>query len=156
METLDEQKLEQLIVRYEQASFLVNRRINAMLRELMPEELTVDQLSVMRYLCTRGSCTSSELAEIFCVGKSSITAIINRLFDKQLIQRIPDHKDRRVVYLSLTEQGQQVSEEMKRKVHQLLTRYITQFDTQEGEVFVTTFEKLAQVLQEAAPSSGEA
>ncbi|TMV52855.1 MarR family transcriptional regulator [Paenibacillus mesophilus] len=146
---MNEELLKQIITRYENASFIVNRRLNALLRDLVPGELTLDQVFVLRYMCTHNPCTSSELADTFCVGKSSITAIISRLFDKSLIRRIPDEKDRRVTYLALTEEGMRVTGEMERKIHQLLTRYIARFDEQEGEAFIATFEKLARVLLEA-------
>ncbi|WP_337100844.1 MarR family winged helix-turn-helix transcriptional regulator [Paenibacillus sp. YIM B09110] len=136
----------EIIHRYEAAHFLVNRRLNALIRELMPEELTIDQFSTLRYLHSQGRSTSSELADIFCVGKSSITAIINRLFYKNLIYRLPDEKDRRVTYLALTEEGEQLFDEMDVKMYELLLKYISPFDEQEAITFIQTFEKLAHEL----------
>lgn len=138
--------LKQIIDRYEAANFAVNRRLNGMIRELMPDGLTVDQFSTLRYLRSREMCTSSELADIFCVGKSSITAIITRLSDKNLIMRLPDEKDRRVIYLALTEEGIKICDGMEDKVHQLLSKYISHFEEQEALTFIETFEKLAKEL----------
>jgi len=143
---VDRASLKQLIDRYEAANFLVNRRLNSMIRELMPDGLTVDQFSTLRYLRFREMSTSSELADIFCVGKSSITAIITRLFDKNLIQRLPDEKDRRVIYLALTEEGKQVCDLMEDKIQVLLAKYINRFDEQEANCFIETFEKLAKEM----------
>ncbi|MDQ0061880.1 MarR family winged helix-turn-helix transcriptional regulator [Paenibacillus harenae] len=143
---MDHNLLQNIIHRYEAANFLVNRRLNAMIRELMPEELTIDQFATLRYLHSQGRSTSSELADIFCVGKSSITAIINRLFDKKLIYRLPDEKDRRVTYLALTGEGKQLYDEMDAKVYELLVKYISPFDEQEAMTFIETFEKLAREL----------
>lgn len=67
---MDRASLKQLIDRYEAANFLVNRRLNAMIRELMPDDLTVDQFATLRYLHSKEMSTSSELADIFCVGKA--------------------------------------------------------------------------------------
>jgi DNA-binding MarR family transcriptional regulator len=144
--SVDRALLKQMIDRYEAANFLVNRRLNAMIRELMPDDLTVDQFSTLRYLRSREKCTSSELADIFCVGKSSITAIITRLFDKNLIERMPDEKDRRVIYLALTEEGQQICDRMEEKIHVLLAKYINRFEEQEALFFIETFERLAGEL----------
>lgn len=143
---MDHKLLQDIICRYEAANFLVNRRLNAMIRELMPEELTIDQFSTLRYLHSQGRSTSSELADVFCVGKSSITAIINRLFDKNLIYRLPDDKDRRVTYLALTEAGKQIFAEMDDKIYELLVKYISPFGEQEAITFIETFEKLAEEL----------
>ncbi|CAM4357624.1 DNA-binding MarR family transcriptional regulator [Paenibacillus endophyticus] len=143
---MDRALLKNIIDRYEAANFLVNRRLNAMIRELMPEDLTVDQFSTLRYLRSHDRSTSSELADIFCVGKSSITAIINRLFDKNLIQRLTDEKDRRVIYLTLTEEGNQVCDRMADKIDVLLARYIERFEEQEALGFIETFERLAKEM----------
>ncbi|OBZ10092.1 MULTISPECIES: MarR family winged helix-turn-helix transcriptional regulator [Bacillales] len=145
----DRALLKQIIDRYEAANFVVNRRLNAMFRELMPHDLTVDQFTVMRYLRTRDKSTSSELADIFCVGKSSITAIINRLFGKNLITRLPDEKDRRVIYLALTEEGNRLCDGMEDKIQVLLAKYIKHFDEQEALDFITTFEKLAKEMMQS-------
>ncbi|MBP1996574.1 MarR family winged helix-turn-helix transcriptional regulator [Paenibacillus eucommiae] len=138
--------LKDIISRYEAASFAVDRKLNAIIKDRMPEELTVDQFSTIRYIRKRGKCTSSELSDSFCVGKSSITAIITRLFDKELLERMPDEKDRRVTYLSLTVKGAQLADEMEEKIQVLLASYIKHFDEQEAIQFIETYEKLASVL----------
>ncbi|EGL15801.1 MULTISPECIES: MarR family transcriptional regulator [Paenibacillus] len=143
---MDETLLSQIIDRYESTIFTVNRRLNAMIKDRMPEELTQEQYATLRYLQSRGQCTSSELAEIFCVGKSSITAIITRLADKELIVRMPDDKDRRVTYLALTDKGTAAVNEMRLRIQELLAGVIKHFDGQEAITFIETFEKLADVL----------
>lgn len=150
---MDETALKQIVDRYERASFTVNRRLNVLMRDMMPEDLTIDQFSILRYMCSSGKCTSSELSDTFCVGKSSITAIISRLFDKGLIRRIPDDKDRRVTYLELTDEGLRVTGEMEQKIFMLLTRYMGRFEPKEAETFIATFEKLASVLNEERGSA---
>ncbi|MCI3927166.1 MarR family transcriptional regulator [Paenibacillus sp. TRM 82003] len=140
--------LPDMIRRYEDAMFVVNRRINAAVRGLISEELTLDQYAVIRYLGKRDRCTSSELADTFCVGKSSITALTTRLFDKRLIERHPDEHDRRVTYLDLTPEGRRVGDEMKERIQDLLSGYLGHFQEKEAVAFIETFEKLAKVLVE--------
>ena len=138
--------LKQLINRYEAAHFTVYRRLGALIKEQMDGSMTIDQYSVIKYIRERGRCTSSELAEMFCVGKSSITAIISRLFDKRLIQRKADEKDRRVTYLSLTSEGEQLAETLEGKIQRMLSSIMNHFHEQEARAFIETYEKLARVL----------
>ncbi|QAY68560.1 MarR family transcriptional regulator [Paenibacillus protaetiae] len=144
---MDKQLLHELIDRYANALFKVNRRINAMTKELLPEGLTVDQFSTLGYLRDRHNVTSSELADIFCVGKSSITAIVNRLVDKELIRRIPDDKDRRFIYLKLSEKGQAVFDEMNGKLVEIMAVIIGHIDRQEALGFIETFEMLGRLME---------
>jgi DNA-binding MarR family transcriptional regulator len=143
---VDNRLCKQAIERYKKAMFTVQRRVNALIRELMPADLTVDQYYVIDYIRSHGKCTSSELAEVFCVGKSSITAIMTRLFDKQLVLRVPDEKDRRVITLLLTEEGERLANELGAKVEEMLSGYMNLFGEEETERFLATFEKLAQVI----------
>ncbi|RIX51233.1 MarR family transcriptional regulator [Paenibacillus nanensis] len=142
----DDKQLKEWIHRYEMAGFIVERRMHAMVRDLMPEELTVDQFRALRYLRHNEQSTASDVAEIFCVGKSSITAIMTRLSDKGLIQRIPDEKDRRVTYLVLTKEGMRLCDQMEDRVQSVLAGIIDQFDEKEAVAFIETFEKLAKVV----------
>jgi len=146
--------LKQLICRYEMAMFTVNRRVNAMIRDMMPDNLTSDQFATLRYIRQRGKCTSTELADIFCVGKSSITAIITRLFDKELIVRQPDDRDRRVIYVMLTAEGERYADEMGKQIEKLMSRYLHQFREAEALQFMETFEKLAKLLVESEGEKG--
>ncbi|MHA7967059.1 MarR family transcriptional regulator [Paenibacillus sp. CAU 1782] len=132
--------------RYEMANFVVERKMGSMLRELMPEELTVDQFKMLRYLRHTGSCTSTELAEIFCVAKSSITAIVSKLSDKGLIERLPERSDRRVINLELTEEGARICQLMEEQVQRVLLEIINNFALEEATVFIETYEKLANEL----------
>ena len=140
------QQLKEWIRRYEIADFIVERRLHAKVRDLMPEELTVDQFKTLRFLRYNEKSTASELAEFFCVGKSSITAIITRLTDKGLINRLPEEKDRRVINLVLTEEGMRICDLMEDQVQNVLAGVIDQFDEKEAIAFIKTFEKLAEAV----------
>ena len=153
---LDGPKLNGLIERYKAAMFTVNKRMTALLREEMPGDLTLDQFSVIQYVGTRDHCTSTELADVFCVGKSSITAIVSRLVDKKLIERSPDDKDRRVTYLRLTDEGRRIVAELDGRIGALLGAYVSAFDEAEANQFIETYEKLARVImQGGGEASGE-
>lgn len=141
--------LEGMIDRYILATFTLNRHFGSLLRESMGEMLTIDQYNVIRYIYDQGKSTSSELAENFCVGKSSITAIVTRLAAKGLIRRIPDDKDRRVVYLTVTEEGERLSKQIKLETERLLSQHLQHFSQEEAIVFIETLEKLARVVKQS-------
>jgi len=139
--------LKSLIHRYEVANFVVERGLHVKVKDLMPEELTVDQFKTLRFLRHNANSTASELAQFFCVGKSSITAIITRLSDKGLLDRVPDDDDRRVIHLKLTEEGERISSLLEERVQNVLSDLIEHFDEKEAIAFIETFEKLAKVVK---------
>ncbi len=135
------------------AYFTVTKRMNGEIREVLQDDLTMEQYQIMAYIVTRGNVTSTELSESFDVGKSSITAIITRLADRGILERTRDEGDRRVVYLSLTEQGIDNYKKAQTKIMETLSTYLVHFDNDEVEGFIGAFEKLANLL---GKGSGEA
>jgi Transcriptional regulators len=136
------------IRRYEQANFIVEKKMQALIREMLDEDLTPEQLSTLRYIHRNGSCTPTGLAEAFCVGKSAVTAIINRLVERRYISRTVDAADRRVITLTLTEEGVAVQERFEQKIHEMLASFLGRFEAEEVESFLSTYEKLAAIVME--------
>lgn len=145
---MNRKKINELIKRYLDVSFVVTKRAEELVKCEMDPDITNDQHYILRYISQKEKCTSSELAEIFCVNKSAITAMTNRLVEKGLIRRIRGRHDRRVVYLALTEKGSRLFKETEEKIHQLVESFITKFSEAEIESFIKTYEKLANILLE--------
>jgi DNA-binding MarR family transcriptional regulator len=140
--------IQNLVDRYIDVSFSVTKTADSLVKKQIGSDLTSDQHYMLRHINQVGSCTSSELAEVFDVKKSAITAIINRLFEKGLIKRTRDENDRRVVYLTLTDKGNKLYEKTEERIHKLVESFITQFDQAEITQFIETYEKLNHVLIE--------
>ncbi|MCM3748402.1 MarR family transcriptional regulator [Paenibacillus pasadenensis] len=145
---MEEAKLKEIIERYEIASFFVTRRFNALVQDKLTGDMTREQFSIVRYLNLHTQSTSSELAEAFCVNKSSITSIINKLVDKGMIFRKPDQQDRRVIHLSLTEEGSRLAEQYGAIMSETLGGYIGHFSEDDAVQFIETFELLANRLKD--------
>lgn len=138
--------IKELINKYIELSFSVQRKAECLVKEQIGSDLTNDQHYTLRYISNVGSCTSSQLAEQFNVQKSAITAIITRLFEKGLIQRTRDENDRRVVYLTLTDKGNELFLQTEERIYKLVESFITQFEQEEITQFMKTYEKLNQIL----------
>ncbi|MFJ5712971.1 MarR family winged helix-turn-helix transcriptional regulator [Neobacillus sp. NPDC093127] len=140
------QVIQELIDRYVTVSFQVHKKAESLIKGKIGDDLTNDQHYILRYISQSEECTSSELADAFEVNKSAITAIINRMADKGLIKRTRDENDRRVVYLTLTDEGNILYQNCQEKIQFLVESIITQFEESEIKNFINTYEKLAQIL----------
>ncbi|MDP4084374.1 MAG: MarR family transcriptional regulator [Bacillota bacterium] len=143
---MEDKVIKDLINRYVSVSFKVTKKAESLIKVQIGNDLTNDQHYILRYIYHAKECTSSLLAEEFEVNKSAITAIINRMVDRTLIQRTRDKNDRRVVYLSLTEEGNQLFEKTEERVHCLVESIITKFNAEEIKNFIQTYEKLGDLL----------
>lgn len=139
---------EEWINRYVDAYRVVTRQINAKLRDTFGDLLTSDQFLILRLIGGQEKCTSTYLAEAVAVGKSSITAIINRLDEAGMIQRTRDENDRRQVYLTMTERGKEVYLTSEKQMQEVISPYLFHFDDKDIEHFIVMFEKLAFLMQE--------
>ncbi|MFS8630722.1 MAG: MarR family transcriptional regulator [Bacillales bacterium] len=138
--------LKSLVEKYINLSFSVNKKGESIISAQIGRELTTDQHYVLRYINKVRKCTTTELAEVFDVKKSAITAIINRMWAKGLIKRTRDKKDRRIVYLTLTEEGKEIYRKTEERIRQVVETLIRQFDLEEIQQFLATYEKLNKVL----------
>ena len=70
--------------------------------------LTEQQWRVIRILRQHGEMESYRLAELACILKPSMTGVLSRLERDGLVRRKKSTQDQRRVFVTLTEQGQQV------------------------------------------------
>jgi DNA-binding MarR family transcriptional regulator len=143
---VEENLIQELINRYVAVTFTVSKKAESLIKVQIGDDLTNDQHYILRYIYKAGECTSSELADAFDVNKSAITAIINRMVDRKLIERTRDVDDRRVVYLTLTDDGNKLFEKTEEKISRLVKSIITKFEEKEIQDFLETYEKLAAIL----------
>ena len=97
---------------------LVNAVDKGMIRELAPYGLIPVEFSLLRYCQEQDQCTATQLAQVLPVDGSRVSRIVTGLVDRGLLRRRRLRSDRRVVMLSLSDDGRellsQVVETMKR------------------------------------------
>ncbi|MYL60016.1 MarR family transcriptional regulator [Virgibacillus halodenitrificans] len=136
----------ELINRYQDAMNTIDRNVNLILKEKIHTEITTDQFPTLQYIQKHQQCTSSEIAAFLGVGKSAITAQINRLDEKGLIIRRRDKQDRRIVYLQLTERGNELVDYTRNNLTKEIGTYLGNFNEEEIHTFIQALEKLAHVM----------
>ncbi|MGZ9583401.1 MarR family winged helix-turn-helix transcriptional regulator [Paenibacillus marinisediminis] len=138
------------IDRYIAAHFTVTKSISLIIEQLHPKDITSEQFQVLNILHERKSCTSTELAAVFLVGKSSITAIINRLVDRGLVLRTPNPHDRRQIDLSLTTAGLDLFQQVEAQLVDMISKWLVHFEQEEIESFISNYEKLAHIISKGS------
>ncbi len=125
-------------------------RLNRRLRQTRPVgELTQNQLSVLTSLELAGALTPRELAEAERVAPPTMTKVLAKLEERELLQRTPHPTDGRQVILSATEMGRAVIAEQRRAKDQWLTRVIATLPADERE----TLSRAAEILSRISRTS---
>lgn len=77
-------------------------------------DLTMPQLKVLMLLNHSDNLTISQLAEDLSVSLPNMTGIIDRLAQQNLVKRVQSDKDRRVVYIKLTDKSRNIFIELNK------------------------------------------
>ncbi len=88
--------------------------------------------------------TMSRLSERLMIPQATATRLVDRLVRQGLAQRVADPEDRRVVRVTLTEQGNDFHRTMKRFAVRRVQRVLGELSPGEQETFVALLNRLAQ------------
>ena len=98
-----EEKLDKII------DNILSVKINFFKALLRPGESKSDISPAIYYVMTalekHGSLSMSEIGKEIYMPKPNVTALIDKLISKKLVERIPDNKDRRIINIKLTKKG---------------------------------------------------
>lgn len=108
--------------------------------------LTAAQIRVLQIIAENGHATPTDIAGRMGVSQPTMTALIDRLSKKRLVERHPSKVDRRQTDVVITKAGVSAVE---RAPDALQQRYVNQFEAmQEWEqaMFVSVLERVAAML----------
>ncbi|MEK8127779.1 MarR family transcriptional regulator [Paenibacillus filicis] len=136
------------IERFERSFFTLFRKLGPELG--LPEHisLTGPQTMMLYTLRTMGPCPGGKLAQKMEVTPSAITVMIDRLVQQGFVERTHDGHDRRVVMLSITDQGMDVLQQLRVIRDEALKQYLAYVEPDELELFLAIFEKIVKKIEE--------
>ncbi len=103
----------------------------------MHNRYTVDEITDTQYVVLRAlrkaPCNTSFLAHMLGVTLSAVTALINRLHKMGLVTRERQEQDRRQVWISITDTGLKVLENVEERRNLLFALYLSRVPEEERE-----------------------
>jgi len=138
--------LEKYIYKYQSAFQRIYRSVNDMIKQHVHDDITTDQFQILQFIKQHEQVTSTQIAQTMGVGKSAITALVNRLVQKEFIERERNEEDRRVVYLRLTDNGNKVVTATEKEIYQFIEDKLAHFPTEDIEGFLHALEKLSDLM----------
>ena len=111
-------------------------------------DLTIPQCKTLALLQHQGPQRMGNISAYLGSAFSSSTSIIDRLVDKDLVERVTDPDDRRVVVCQLTHQGKEAFEKFWRIGRMRIQELVDRLDAQELETVVNAMELLCRAAAE--------
>jgi DNA-binding MarR family transcriptional regulator len=130
----------------EQVGFLIRRahqRATAIFnRQFAAAGLSSVQFAALVKVRDEGRSSQNQLGRLVYLDPVTIMGVINRLADRDLIQRMPDASDKRRTLLSITPVGLELLEDMQAAGHQVSADTLEPLDEQEKAEFLRLLSKL--------------
>lgn len=102
---------------------------------LKKSTITPPQFSALQWLLEHGDMTIGDLSNRMFLAFSTTTDLVDRMESSQLVKRVRDEKDRRVVRVHLLPEGIRIIEEVIQKRQEYLQDVLVNSNEQEIQQF---------------------
>ena len=104
------------------------------------------QLNCLLILYENGPLSPSQIAKYILVNSSTVTGIIDRLEQKDLVQRLRNSPDRRVITIQLTDSGKILAEHAPPPIQQKIIDGLNRLSENEIDQIALILTKLTDML----------
>jgi DNA-binding MarR family transcriptional regulator len=144
---------EMIMSEFESSSKIINliRNLNKSMRHrfhdfMQDSGLTFPQLSVISTLTKNGELKVSVLSDKIGLSDSTVSGILDRLEQKNIIRRERNQDDRRVVKIALTEGSRKFCKDFHKRAEEHFSNLLKRLSEQEIKDIIKGLETLNSVL----------
>ena len=119
-------------------------------KNLASIDLTAAELRILRVLREQGSTPMHRFAQETMLSPPSITGIIDKLEDRELVERVRSKEDRREVLIAITAKGDRAFAKGMNMHKQFVEKALSSLKPEEVESLVSLLKKLADASDAAA------
>lgn len=109
--------------------------------------ITPPQFIALQWLFEHGDMTIGDLSNKMFLAFSTTTDLVDRMEKNDLVMRIREEQDRRVVRIKLLKEGERIIEEVIQKRQEYLETVLSDFSKEEVEQFSFLLEKMHKEMK---------
>ncbi|ARJ38959.1 MarR family transcriptional regulator [Sporosarcina sp. P21c] len=136
----------ELFSRFEELFWQVTRNMGQIWKKIFDEHFPGSQSHLVFTLERRGTMRMSELASALNLTAGAVTSASDKLIEHGYVERFRDEKDRRVVYLKITDKGRETMSELRTQGRQTMKTVFAHLTEEELQQFIDTFEEASSVI----------
>lgn len=110
--------------------------------------LTVPQIICLYEIYENGKMTISALSKNIYLSMSTIVGVIDRLEEKQFVNRTRDNQDRRIIYIDITEKGKEFVSAAPYLLHNRLNDNLQVLTVEEQIALANSINSLVDLLKD--------
>jgi MarR family 2-MHQ and catechol resistance regulon transcriptional repressor len=122
-----------------QTSKFIHDRIK---EEMTNNKLSITEFSVLEVLYQKGKQTIQQIGNCILVSSGSMTYVIDKLEQRGLLRRSACLNDRRVIHVTLTDEANELMNEIMPKYHEFVNQMFDSLDSDEAETLVQLLKKV--------------
>ncbi|MDQ6672365.1 MAG: MarR family transcriptional regulator [Chloroflexota bacterium] len=122
-------------------------------RAWLSVDLTMPQLKALMCVAHNNGAPSGQIARRLGVGLSTITGIVDRLAEQDLVTRHEDPEDRRITRVRPTPRGRALVDELMQYRNEIISVLLSQLDAAQLKVVETALTYLADAAAQLASKS---
>jgi len=89
------------------------REISSFYKDILGKDISLQNIYVLELCDLDEKITMNDLSEAMHLDGSAVSTLVSRMEKKSLLERVHGKKDRRCVYVHLTQQGHELKERLK-------------------------------------------
>ena len=114
----------------------------------MEINLTMSQFHAFMTISNNDGCSMGSLAENMSLSSATITGLVDRLVKKDLIKRMHDQSDRRMITVWLTEKGKNNFYSYKKMRMKFMELILIKMGNENRENFISLLRSTNQIIKE--------
>ncbi|UCC15928.1 MAG: MarR family transcriptional regulator [Dehalococcoidales bacterium] len=122
-----------------------NKFVRAALTDI-GADITPHHFEIIRLLMEGGTMHVAEIGQRLEISRAQMTHLIEKLVELGIVERQPDNRDRRIINISLTQQGISLLEEHKHTVEGAVREILSFLSDEEVEALSESLRTLWSIL----------
>lgn len=112
--------------------------------------ISVVQSHILYELQKRPNISLNELSDILSIDTSTLSRQVNYLVEEEMVNRLPDPKDRRYIVLSLTQKGEDQNKEIATYMETYFLNVFTQIPEEKHEQVLESLQLVNEAMRNSA------
>lgn len=112
--------------------------------EIIKKNLSITEFSVLEVLYNKGKQTIQLIGNSILISSGSMTYVIDKLEQRGLLNRSACPDDRRVIHVTLTDEGIDLMKEIMPKHQELVDYMLGSLNDDEAEIMVKLLKKISK------------
>ena len=137
-------KKREQIVKLDNLLQTITRESDHLFMSILPQNITPAQFFLLKIITRVKDCKAKDIADILEISPAAATNMLERLYKNNLIERCRSAEDRRVVFIKLSQTGEEIFEEINQKRLELLEQLFEKVSEEELIQVIRVFNKISK------------